>query len=188
MAVEISALREGGEENIRKLSMSLKEKEKMFNEERAKLTKRNEQLRKDVERIEADRLQERQELQQQIANIEKLNKDLTSTEYDRISLMEEVERLKNQLISEGLYKSRYEECLKEKNQLAQQKASLEKELADEMREKTESVTSLTKQNSEVNVQARSLAQQLADCQKRLKERELRGNDSEQEIEALRKRF
>lgn len=46
---------------------------------------------------------------------------------------------------------------------------------------------MTKQNSEVNVQARSLAQQLADCQKRLKEKELRGNDSEQEIEALRKR-
>lgn len=38
--------------------------------------------------------------------------------------MEEVERLKNQLISEGLFKSRYEDTLREKNHLYQQKNAL----------------------------------------------------------------
>lgn len=55
-----------------------------------------------------------------------MNKGIAVYEYDKISLMEEVERLKNQLMSEGLYKGRYDECLKEKNLLSQQKISLEK--------------------------------------------------------------
>lgn len=128
LTTELSSLKEGGEDGFKKLQQSLKDKEKAWSEERLKLTRRNDQLKKELDQAESSRQQERAELQQHIAIVDKLNKSVAANEYDKISIMEEVERLKNQLISEGLYKGRYEECLKEKNQLAQQKIALEKEL------------------------------------------------------------
>lgn len=152
-----------------------------------KLNKRSEQLKKDLDRVENERQQDRLEMQNNMATIDKLNKNIAVNEYDKISVLEEVERLKNQLMSEGLYKGRYEDCLKEKNILVQQKTALEMELEDERKEKTTSLGTLSKQHNDANTQARSLGQQLSDCQKKLKEKELKINELDVECESLRKK-
>lgn len=55
---------------------------------------------------------------------ERLKQTISNNELEKLSLMDELEKLKNQVLNEGIFRTKYENELKEKNSVIQQKLYL----------------------------------------------------------------
>ena len=103
--------------------------------------------------------------------VERLTKSLAVAEDDRVSLIAELERTKKHLSMEVGYRQKYEEEVREKSALKQQKVVLEKELEQFVTEKTLSHSESSRKLVDRNDALKLANEKLSELNRKLREKE-----------------
>jgi hypothetical protein len=111
------------------------------------------------------------QIEQQSEVVERLTKSLAVAEDDRVSLIAELERTKKHLSMEVGYRQKYEEEVREKSALKQQKVVLEKELEQFVTEKTLSHSESSRQLVDRNDALKLANEKLSELNRKLREKE-----------------
>ena len=76
---------------------------------------------------------------------ERLKQTISNNQLEKLSLLDELEKLKNQILNEGIFRTKYEQELKDKNNVIQQKLYLENQHVLTIEESTNEANKLNKQ-------------------------------------------
>lgn len=148
----------------------MKEKDKFLNEDRQKLLKRYEQLKGEHEKLLDEKEALRQEVVRKTSEVEGLKKTVSYGEIESAKQKEEIERFKSQIASISVFKTKYEDELKEKNSISQQHLSAQKLLEAEIGELKSQINTYNKQVIEKSDVGKMLNEKNLDLQKKLKEK------------------
>lgn len=98
---------------------------------------------------------------------ERLKQTISNNELEKLALMEELEKLKSQVLNESIFRSKYEQELKEKNQIIQSKLQLENLSVDEREKRDGEIGRMRKELAE-------RVEEIEDLNRRLVEMETKG--------------
>ena len=165
----------------------LKEKDKLINEDKQKLTKKYEHLKGEFDRLLGESEADKQEMLRKGSESDTLRKTLGLQEIEIASFKEELDRLRKQVSSGSTIKAKLEEESREKNALIQKHLSLQKTLDEELEESRNSAKGYLRQLEEKADLLHSHNDKSTDLQRRLKEKESKVVEMETEVESLRKK-